>query len=506
MIVKRTPARGQSRAGRTHPNSKLIESHPLSVHPFNNITTIMKTLKSLTFGALLLASAGVASAQTEIYIVASNGDRNATQTAISKLLASGWVYQGISGAGNTSSSGDLAIATGSNFGTWNGTFAGQHVIIRTAYSGALAGVQAVAGGSAITPRFPATDGTGTGPVPNPLTSNNPADYVVHQADFGFSTNYQTSSPFLGVFDGVTYSPIIEEEVGISPLGFYGSPGFPGSPTSDRPDYQPNITTALAQQLYTTGWVRLSQFTGDHSRTSEVNPAEGRYGDYDKIVYAIGRNTDAGQRFGAYAEIGLGFTTSVRVWRPIHSAQTTTSGITYGGVVSELVLWPANFQPGSIPVLLGSGGYNSGANLAAALTLDLSEDAYKGKYIDPDTGNTEFLHPDAADGFFVGYITPGDANNRLLGQNGVLPVEHRGVSLSYNGVPLTAANVKNGTYTAWLYNRLLKPQTGLGGLKLQFADALRDQIRTVDAVSGGGIIDDDTVKVRRFADGGFVIPK
>ncbi len=66
-------------------------------------------------------------------------------------------------------------------------------------------------------------------------------------------------------------------------------------------------------------------------------------------------------------------------------------------------------------------------------------------------------------------------------------------------------MKNGTYTAWLYNRILKPQSGLGGLKLTFADALRDQIRDVDAVAGGGIIDDATVKVQRFADGGRSSP-
>lgn len=452
----------------------------------------MKTLKSLTFGALLLASAGAVSAQTEIYIVASNGDRNATQTAISKLLAPGWKYQGLNG--HTDSNGALSITTGSNFGTWNGTYQGTPVIIRTSYSGALAGIKAVAGGAVITPRFPATDGTGEGPIPNPLTSPNPADYVTAPADFGLSTNFQSTSPFLGNFDGVTYAPIIEETVGISPLGFYGSPGFPGSPSSDRPNYKPNITSALAQQLYTAGSVRLSQFTGDDA-------------DYNKIVYAIGRNTDAGQRFSAYAEVGLGLTTNVSVWRPnLIEPQVTDQGITYGGLVGTQELWPVSFQPGEIPVLLGSGGYNSGANLAAALTLRLSENAIKGQYFDEDTQQNEFLYPDATEGYYVGYITPGDANNRLLGQNGVIPVASRGVAISLNGVELTTENVKSGTYTAWLYNRIIRPQTGLVGTKLAFALALRDQIRDVDAPAGGGLIDDETVKVRRFADGGFVIPK
>ena len=454
----------------------------------------MKTLKKLALAALLLTSTGSVMAQaTNIYIVASNGDRNATQTAISKLLAPGWVYRGT--GGNTQSGGDLTIATNANFGTWNGTYQGTPVIIRTSYSGALAGIQAVAGGAAITPRFPATDGTGNGTIPNPLTSSNPADFVTAPADFGFSTNFQSTSPFQGTFDGVTYSTVTEVTVGISPLGFYASPGFPGSPSSDRPNFKPNITTALARQLYTTGAVRLAQFTGDWDN------------DANKIVYAIGRNTDAGQRFGAYAEIGLGTTTQVNVWFPtLSTPQTTTSGITFGGVVGTHAPWPVSQQAGSIPVKLGSGGYNSGANLAAALTLTLGPDAIKGKYFNPDTSQDEFLYPDAVAAYYVGYLTPGDANNRLLGQNGVVPVANRGVSLSYNGVPLTNANVRNGSYTAWLYNRLLKPQSGLSGIKLQFADALATQIATVDAVAGGGLIDDASVKVRRFADGGDVVPK
>jgi len=53
---------------------------------------------------------------------------------------------------------------------------------------------------------------------------------------------------------------------------------------------------------------------------------------------------------------------------------------------------------------------------------------------------------------------------------------------------------------------LKPQSGLSGVKLTFADALRDQIKTVDAPSGGGLFDDNSVFVKRSTDGGDVVPK
>jgi hypothetical protein len=74
------------------------------------------------------------------------------------------------------------------------------------------------------------------------------------------------------------------------------------------------------------------------------------------------------------------------------------------------------------------------------------------------------------------------------------------------VALTNENVRSGRYTAWLYNRILKPQSGLTGLKLTFADALRDQIKNVDAPAGGGIFDDASVLVKRYTDGGFVVKK
>jgi hypothetical protein len=442
----------------------------------------MKIKTLITSAAFVAVLSGNSFAQTVIRIVASNGDRTATQTAISNLLSPGWTFQGINGSATAA---NLSTATGANFGAWSGTYSGNPVIIKVSYSGALAGIAAVAGNT--NQRFVVSNGTGSGSVPNPLTAANlGVDYEVGKADFGFSTNFQATSPFNGVYEGVTYSQVVEETVGVSPLGFYASPGFPASGA--------NITTQLAQLLYTNGSVPLALFTGDFTNDS------------NKIVYAIGRNTDAGQRFGAYTEVGLGTTTAVRVWQPTFStAQTTTSGITYGGVVGSHQLWPAETVSGIFSPL-GSGGYNSGANLAPVLTTTLGADAYKGKYFDEDTGTFQFVYPNATAGYYIGYLTPGDANPRVLGTTGVVPVPNRGVALSYNGIALTDDNVRNGKYTAWLYNRILKPQSGLTGLKLTFANALRDRVKNFDAPTGGGLFDDASFKVRRTTDGGLVVPK
>lgn len=441
----------------------------------------MKTRSLLTIGSTLLALASLAPAQTTIRIVGSNGDRVATQTAISKLLASGWKYQGLNG--NTTSAGSLSTATGSNFGAWNGTYNGNAVIIKTSFSGALAGIAAVAG--KVQSRFVVSNGTGTGAVPNPLTGTVlNTDYELGTADFGFSTNFQATSPFNGVYNGVSYSPLIEEVVGVSPLGFYASPGFPASAA--------NITTQQAQLLYTTGSLSLAHFTANF--TADVN----------KIVYALGRNTDAGQRYGAYTEIGLGTSAAVKVWKPTVSGATTASGLTYGGSVTSQTPWPEETVSG-VTSPVGGGGYSSGALIAAALTTTLSANAYKGAYLD-EQNNTQYLYPDATAGYYIGYATPGDAANGILGGNGVVPLANRGVALKFNGVELTNANVQNGTYTAWLYNRILKPQSGLTGTKLTFANALRDQIKNTDATAGGGLFYDSNFKVQRFTDGGLVVPR
>ncbi|MES2659595.1 MAG: hypothetical protein V4689_13340, partial [Verrucomicrobiota bacterium] len=449
---------------------------------------IMKLTTLFSIAALSLTASQHAFSQTVIRIVASNGDRTATQTAISNILAPGWTFQGING---NATSANLSVATGANFGAWSGSYAGNPVTIKVSYSGALAGIAAIAGNT--DQRFVVSNGTGTGSVPNPLTGTTlGTDYETGKADFGFSTNFQSTSPFNGVYQTVTYNTVVEEVVGVSPLGFYASPGFPGSPSSTNPTFVPNITTQLAQLLYTSGSVPLSLFTGDHSA------------DAQKWVYAIGRNTDAGQRFGAYTEVGLGTSTAVRVYKPAFStAQTTTSGITYGGVAGSHILWPAEtvsdiFSPE------GSGGFSSGALLAQHLTVTLGPDAYKGKYT--EEGDDFFLHSNATAGYYIGYVTPGDANNRILGQNGVIPAANRGVALTYNGVALTDDNVRTGKYTAWLYNRILKPQSGLTGLKLTFANALRDRVKNFDAPSGGGLFDDAAFKVQRSTDGGLVTPK
>lgn len=465
----------------------------------------MNLLPQLTLGALALTSILSASAQTTIRFAASNGDRNATQAAISKIFDAGtaWSYRGLNGkvvwSGTGFTEGSLATVTGSNFGTFTGTFQSTNVIIKTNYAGALAGIAAVASNPQIPQRFDSTDGTGTGAIPeNPLTSTNPANYVEAVVDFGLSTNFQSTSPFNGAYNGRNYVPIKEQIVGVSPLGFYASPGFPGD----------SITIQQAQRLYSTGSVPLSLFTGNWTN-----------GDQNKIVYAIGRNTDAGQRFSAVGEIGFGTTGPVVHWQPTsNTAFTTSNGVLSGATVNSHQVWPTETVSGIVSP--GSSGFNSGANLAQWLTVVLGSDAYRGKFTFQDEeGNTvtDFLYPNATAGYYIGYVTPGDGDPRILDLNsngvdaGNIAPQFQGVKLKYNGVENNQPNVRNGQYTLWLYNRILTPLSGLpAGIKANFVESLRTQIRDVDATAGGGIIHkpapfSPAFNVRRDTDGGPVKP-
>ena len=481
----------------------------------------MKTFKSFAFGLLGTALVSTASATTTIRIIGSNGDRAATQYAITQILSSGWTFQGTSGTATSSST---ANALSSNYGAYNGTWNSNPVIIKVSFAGAVAGVAAVAGN--LNAHFVYSNGTGTGAVNDPTAASAVlgTDYEVAKPDFGFSTNFQTTTPFQGTYtqgdsNGVytygtyTYSTLIEEQVGITPLVFYASAGYPGSPNSNATfastyngpvstgatgTYVPNITTQLAQNLYTSGTLRLSQFTGDSAHENYT-------------VFPIGRNTDAGQRFGVFTEIGLGTTTTVTQWYPTFStAQTTSGGVTYGGIVGSHVPWPISQQNSLyLPVEnAGNGGYSTGKLLAPILTATLSQTAYQAN------GNDSSSSPaPAVGGFYIGYDTPSDGNSYIT--NSSIPAVNRGVALSYNGVPYSATNIANGSYTAWVYNRIIRrpgspadPSTTPSNVVQLFANALRDNILGGAATQGGGLRIDSgatpVIRVSRSTDGGGVI--
>ena len=400
----------------------------------------------------LLALANVASAQTDIFIAGSNGDRTATNTAIPKILT-----------GTVTFAGTAATAPSSNFGVFKGgSFNGQPVTVYVSYIGATGGIKAVAGSQQV--KF--VPATASGVVPNPTSGNNPNQQVV--PDFTMSTNFQASSPFQGVYQGVSYETLNDQLIGVTGIKFLASPGFPGD----------NVTSQALEALYLAGSQPLALFTG--------NPA-----DRNKTVYAIGRNSDAGQRYIALAEPRVGgsnvsaLNAVVKHWQPtVTGAAAGVGGFTVGGTVNSHALWPLETISGVNSQFLGNGGYPTGASLAPVLTVTLGSSVYTVE------------NPNATAGYYIGYLTPGDADT--------IAIPNGAVELKYNGVAYSADAVREGRYTAWVYSHLLY-RSGLTGLKKDFADALATQIKTVDAVAGGGLLF-DTVQVQRFSEGGTITPK
>jgi len=443
------------------------------------------SLKQLAVGALSLTTASLSFAET-IHIVGSNGDRQATQTAIAHILgrdSNTWTFQGVTGyATGTGGSGAVSsVPTGSNYGVWNGTFNGTPVVIKVSFIGAAGAVAAVAG-SLDAPFVQPTTPSNTGNLPDPTTGA----HAVAVPDFGFSTNFQATTFFNGEYQDHEYVQLDETPVGISALQYIASPGFPAAST--------NLTTQIAQLLYSNGSVPLSLFTGNTA-------------DEHKIVYALGRNSDAGQRLASYAEFGLGANATVQVWYPTANpapsplalatptGQVAAAGSTpkYGGTVENIVLWPIETVSGVNSGSQGNSGFTTGADLSPYLTTVLGATAYKKR----DSSATA--------GYFIGYVTPGDYTSRV-GHSGI-PEANRGVQLKYNGVDYSQANLKNGSYTPWLYNRIIKRSGELedDSVKATFFGELRDQILNYDAVAGGGILLDSALRVERYTDGGIVYP-
>lgn len=453
----------------------------------------MKLINTLAISAATLASVTLASAATvNIYIVGSNGDRNATQKGIENRLASAgdWYFWGDKGAAKRVSGTvtSESNALNSGYGVWKGTYNGDTVIIKTSFIGAAGAIYAVSNGAdGADVRFVAQNDPQTNfPTPTSTALKSPyasdavvtTDYILSRPNFGLSTNFQDTTSFTG--DG--FDTLDAVKVGVSPIVFVASPGFPGD----------TITTQQAQSLYQAGSLRVSLFTGNYAT------------DNNKIVYALGRNSDAGQRFATYGEIGLGTQATVKVWQPTIAGQSNVNNIKYGGTVTSHRLWPVETVSSVDSLFRGNGGYDSGSNLAPGVTttfdLATSPNPIKGR--DTGSGTPTFEpYPSATAAYYIGYITAGDYNTRVLTQ------APTAVLLKYNGVAYTEDNVRNGKYTLWVYNRVIS-RSDLVGLENAttslFKDDLTTEIHDVTGAESGGILL-GTLNVKRNSDGGLVTP-
>jgi hypothetical protein len=285
----------------------------------------MKSIKpfilSLSIAAAFAASA---EAQTVVTITGSTAFRSATHNAIKNLLTTSGTPS-IAHTGSSLSSAGQAI--------FKGSISGNQVIIKTGWSGSVAGVQTVSQGVAVNflPNSVIVDNTTTTGVSSGTESLVP--------DVAMSDTFQSATPFT--------SPVLNSQtVGVIAFKWVASNGSPAGLA--------NVTPQLAQALFGNGSLALALFTGNSA-------------DQTSTVFATGRDPLSGTRLTAFAESGIGVAATVVQYQP-----TVASG-----AVSSHQVWPAETING-IAFETGNSGYASGSSLVT--TMKATTSGINGYYV------------------------------------------------------------------------------------------------------------------------------
>jgi hypothetical protein len=512
----------------------------------------MKISKIFT-AAILAAGLGASAlnAQTVIYISGAPAVRQITTTGIINVLKAN------GGTISTAFTGANIITA--NQVTWTGgNIGGNAVTIKLTYNGSAAGIQAVSANQTAAFLADAQNGLGSG-RPDPTTTANNSDTTKaenHTPDFTIADEWQASTPWIGtngVGDAInggngtngdgtsTFSTLVDDIVGVLAYKFVASPGFPAS----------NITPNLANQLYTSGSIPLSQFTGNSA-------------DSTHYVYPLGRDIGSGARTITLSETGVGTTTPVKHWTPT----VTYSGTGVGVAALAVYTTGSNY---AAPTVSFSGGGGSGA----AVTANLGTGANAGKivsytvtasgsnytttpsYTISDSTGTGASATVALQGGFIGtqaltvsgtligetypigdggYSSFGTLLTALTatgtgsksGNYWVSAISYSdakaaiaagGVELKWNGVQLGTVGIdtlgagtgpdgtsspalSNGTYSFWSYIRLdyLSTLNSSKANAYSFEQALKTQLKNVDAE-----VHLKDLNVKRSTDGGVIVP-
>lgn len=397
---------------------------------------------------LALSAAGVAQAQTVVHITGSTAFRTAVHDAILNILQPGFTYGYV---GTSFTGAGEAIFTGTAI-TNN-----ISVIIKTSWSGSLAGIQTV---SQAVPATVGTFLTNTTPQSASGTGGAPSNFdppVIPECCMADGFQYTSQYP----------TPVLTATtVGIAPFNFVvNAPGAAAGVT--------NMTPLLAQALWENGSLPLSMFTG--------NP-----GDANTIVYATGRDWDSGTRKTALLETGVQtFFSEVLNIQTIYQYEPLGSGglinkanFPGNNTITSLPFWPVETVD-TLSYGVGFGGYSSGGDLAYGLRAT-------SPYI------------------LVSYLGLSDtATATSTGSGG-----NNAKALSYNGIYYSTNTVQNGTYTFWTYEQLdYLPTLGTTDPNAKaVADSLANNLSTnAAAINGVGVLL-PTMNVVREQEGGPVTPQ
>ncbi len=392
----------------------------------------MKVSKTLLAGLLAISASGLADAQTVVHITGSTAFRSATVTAITHILKPGFTYA-YSGSS----------FTGANQHIFTGTTMSNNipVIIKTSWSGSVAGIQTVS------QQFPvSTFLTNTTTQSSGGTSGAAANYdppIVPEVCMSDGVQQTTWFP----------TPVLNaQSVGAVPFRWIRNSGSPSTLT--------NVTPLLAQALWLNGSLPLALFTGNSA-------------DSNTLVYALGRDQDSGTRKTAFSESAIGVFTGVLQYAPTNAAgHIVDRNAGDSGPITGQTFWPAETVDG-IFFDVGQGGYYSGGDVAYAMSQ-------------PTTPQIVYLS----------YVGLPDSTNALAGG---------AAEVAWNGHIFTDAAVQNGSFTFWAFEQLdYRQDYGTVDPNGKIvADLLANQIKTTDAVVAGELL--PTMHVTRAVEGGVVTP-
>jgi hypothetical protein len=356
---------------------------------------------------------------TVIRITGSTAFRSATLTAIKKIFdVSPAVKFGYVGASETGAGKSIYV----------GKIGGNDFTIKASWSGAVGGMYAVVSGDTSVKYL--EDGGTT--LSAALTTAGTANLSDNAAAAGVASDvcmmdhFQSTTPF-------NSTTLTTTDVGIIGFKWMANKGAPASLT--------NMTQQLAQVLYQNGTASLATFTGDSA-------------DSAKLVWAIGRDADSGTRLQTHQESGIGYNSTVVQWT------ATASG---GNVTSHVLAVNGSAVPAAVAALhpnAGDGGYNSGSSSTGLASIFKNTTTVA---LDDGNGGTKF-------GYYVGYAGVSDADGAIAAG---------AKELTWNGVPYSVANVREGKYTFWGYEKL-GYLPSINATKKSVADALANQIITTDA--------------------------
>ena len=428
----------------------------------------MKNIKNtLLVGAVALGLASSASATTYLRITGSTANGDATHTAILNVLTN------TAGNSLTSYAYETAALKGSKVAIFSGNISGiGAVIIKTKLTGSEAGIQTTVQGYNVAflndTNLPVSGST------SGLTSAGETDVTAPGA--ALSDTFQSTSRFAAgatvtqTNGAVTYTALTPATITGSTNGIVGVVPFKFVATSDAPFT--NITTRLAQDLWSGGKVKLSGFTGNLA-------------DNNKFVYATGRDIDSGTRLTCMLAIGFSANGQVKQYQPSTSAnaQITSAATANGATNNKLNAFPAG-TINNVAVAIFNNGYNSGGNLVKALAASAT-----------NYGGT------AGVAAIVGYAGANDSDPQTT--NSVNPLKElafEGVYLgSANGNYNTNAALINGLYNVWGYEHLyFSAAVALDANASAIGNAIATQLFNTDAV-----VRVSSMTVSRAGDGGAI---